>query len=136
MIVSIAIATHVLVNFNVDDSVCAVPVGKITRPPTEQLKCGVQCTVQWASEVVYEGKILCVGMVKICMLASLFIVLVGVIQEIEQLLKLQKRRLYAKRSNQLDHVMMMLPRLPTNHPQGSEKVKMMPKKRRLTTRYV
>ena len=62
-----------------DDSICVVPVGKITRPPTEQLKCGVQRTVQWASTVVYEGKIVCVSMVKIWMLASLLItVLVGV----------------------------------------------------------
>ena len=56
-----AIATHALVHFTVDDTICIIPVGKIRHPPIDQLNHGVSCTVQWTSTDVYDGMIVCVG---------------------------------------------------------------------------
>ena len=53
--------THVLLHFELDDTMCTLPLKRITHPPPPQLTTGCTCRVKWSANREYEATVLCLG---------------------------------------------------------------------------
>ena len=58
---AIELPTHALLHFEVDDSVCAVPVKRIVHPPLPELRKGCACRIRWNTKKEFDATVLCLG---------------------------------------------------------------------------
>ena len=53
--------THALLHFEIDRTVCSLPVKRIIKPPLLELATGCACTVRWSGRKQYSATVLCLG---------------------------------------------------------------------------
>ena len=58
---AIDVPTHVLLHFEVDDTVCAAPVKRVIHPPLSEIIVGRTCRVRWNARREFDATLLCLG---------------------------------------------------------------------------
>lgn len=61
LVISTELATYVLLHFEVDGTVCALPVKCIVHPALPELVVGCSYRVRWSKRKQYDISVLCLG---------------------------------------------------------------------------